>query len=85
MQAFKPTDLRVDSVISYYAQKDEIFKADVVDLSQLRYLDSSAVAFLVQFAKSKGENVKLKLIHAPSELMGLITIFKLNDFFLVEN
>lgn len=85
MQEFKPSDLRVNSVIQYYAQKDEIFKANVVDLGELKALDSSAVAFLVQFAKSKGENVKLTLRHVPSELMGLITIFKLNDFFLVED
>lgn len=84
MQEFQPKDLSINSVINYWEQRSEIFKCEVVDLGSLVNHDSSAMAFLVQFAKTK-PNMKLILKNTPQEVKGLIKMFRLEDLFILQD
>lgn len=85
MAEFRPSDLSVDSVASYWNRRDELFASDSVDLSDLKTLDSSAVAFLVQWSKSHGEGFRLTLKNTPEKLQGLIKTFRLEGLFVLQS
>lgn len=80
---FQPRELSVRTVPLYWERRQEIFAATHADLSELRILDSAAVAFLVQWAKSHGEDFHLTLGGAPAQLQGLIRTFNLERMFVV--
>ncbi len=58
------TNLTVKEVPELFLKKDEIFKENVFDMQNLKKIDSSGIAFLVQWAKTKENNLlKVKNMH----------------------
>lgn len=82
---FLPEELSVRTVPGYWERRAEIFRSERADLSRLRVLDSSAVAFLVQWSKSHGRDFRLALHQAPAELRGLLRTFRLEQMFVLQD
>lgn len=58
------TNLTVKEVPELFIKRDEIFKDDIFDMQNLKKIDSSGIAFLVQWAKTKENNtLKIKNMH----------------------
>lgn len=71
-------------VSNLWEKREEIFKADKVDLQGLKRVDSAGVAFLVQWAKSRPEQ-KLILVHSSQNVRALIQTFRLSPLFILQD
>lgn len=76
--------LSFDVVPALYANKEQYFKDDCVDLKAVKVIDAAGMAFLVKWAKSRTDK-KLKLINTPSDVVNLIKTYRLNVLFEIVN
>ena len=76
--------LNVNTVPELWEKRFEIFKESNVDLKNLEDVDSAGVAFLVQWAKATPRH-KLILTHATPRLLKLISTFRLEEIFEIQN
>ncbi len=76
--------LNVNTVPELWERRFEIFKESNVDLKNLEDVDSAGVAFLVQWAKATPRH-KLILTHATPRLLKLISTFRLEELFEIQN
>lgn len=67
-------------VTSLWAKRDEIFKADVLDLKDNKIIDSAGIAFLVQWAKTTPQK-RLTILNGSSNVQSLIKVFKVGPLF----
>lgn len=67
-------------VAALWNMRTDIFKADEVDLKDNVQVDSSGIAFLVQWAKSC-QNGRLTLLHSSDNVKALIKTFHLEPLF----
>lgn len=67
-------------VAALWEQRSGIFVQDQVDLQNIKQVDSSGVAFLVQWAKSRPQK-KLTLLHSTHNVRSLIRTFRLAPLF----
>ncbi len=82
------TRLTVDHVPQLWADRARIFADSRVDLRATTALDSSGIAFLVQWAKAVGareSGARLVLEHAPDRALRLIRTFRLEPLFELRN
>lgn len=77
------TDLSVNQVPKLYKRRQEIFKSNVFDMSQVTKIDSSGIAFLVKWSKAC-PNKKLKIKNIKEEAKALITVFHVDSLFIIE-
>ena len=78
------TELSFNTVTSLWKSRDLIFKAQSLDMSSITKIDAAGIAFLVKWAKSL-QSKKQNLIHVPTSAMNLISTYKLEEIFKVEN
>lgn len=67
-------------VAALWEQREQIFKESLVDLSVNQEIDSSGIAFLVQWAKSQS-NQQLSIKDASDTVKSLISTFHLDPLF----
>lgn len=67
-------------VAKLWQRRDEIFVLSEAQLKDNQAIDSSGIAFLVQWAKSKESN-KLTLRHPSSTVRALVKTFHLEPLF----
>lgn len=70
-------------VAQLWQEREALFKEQVVDLKDNEEIDSSGVAFLVQWAKS--QNNKLTICHASETVRSLIKTFRLEPLFVLQD
>ena len=68
-------------VAQLWEQRSEIFKSSEIDLRDNQEIDSSGIAFLVQWAKSNGN--RLTVYNASENVKSLIKTFKLSPLFVI--
>lgn len=66
-------------VATLWEQREQIFNSKEVDLKENKTIDSSGVAFLVQWAKSQDNH--LTIYNASNNLKSLIKTFHLESLF----
>ena len=82
MASFDLTRMTTVEVPQLWEQRQAIFQQHEVDLAQTTAVDSSGIAFLVQWAKSTPEH-KLKVYHAPATVQALIKTFHFEPLFVL--
>lgn len=80
--SYSTSRLCSDNIPMLYEHRDEIFKEDSFNFNGLEDIDSSGIAFLVQWAKSK-DNQKLELINTSAKAKSLIQTFRLEPLFII--
>ncbi len=78
--SFVFTKLTNIEVPQLWEQREQIFKQNEVDLKDNEKVDSSGIAFLVQWAKSTKDK-KLTIHHASANVTSLIKTFRLGALF----
>lgn len=76
------SELSFESVPLLWKDREEIFKANKVDLKECK-IDSAGMAFLVQWAKSLPSH-QLAICNAPKNALDLISTYKLSELFNIE-
>lgn len=67
-----------------WEKRAEIFKQNELDLAATRSVDSSGIAFLVQWAKALPAK-QLTIYHAPNNVKALIKTFRLGPLFILKD
>lgn len=78
------TELTFANVHQLWKQRESFFKNSVFDMKNIRKIDAAGAAFLVQWAKTQ-ENKKIKLLNVSKTAVNLISTYKLNEIFEIEN
>ena len=78
------TELTFATVPLLWKQRETIFKDSVFDMQNIKKIDAAGTAYLVQWAKSQ-ENKKIKLLNVSKTAVNLITTYRLNEIFEIEN
>ena len=78
------TELTFANVPQLWKQRESFFKNSVFDMKNIRKIDAAGAAFLVQWAKTQ-ENKKIKLLNVSKTAVNLISTYKLNEIFEIEN
>ena len=78
------TELTFATVPLLWKQRETIFKDSVFDMQNIKKIDAAGAAYLVQWAKSH-ENKKIKLLNVSKTAVNLITTYRLNEIFEIEN
>ncbi len=69
-------------VEALWPQREQVFAQDELDLAPNQVIDSSGIAFLVQWAKHT-PNKRLTLHHASHNVRSLISTFHLEPLFVL--
>jgi len=77
------TELSFVTVPQMWEERSEIFKAKSLDMSDIKKIDSAGISFLVQWAKALPEK-RLKLANVPENALNLISTYKVNALFDIE-
>lgn len=67
-------------VTQLWSKREEIFKAQSVDLKDNEVIDSAGIAFLVQWAKSTPHK-RLTILNGSDNVKALIKTFRLGELF----
>lgn len=78
------TELTFANVPQLWKQRESFFKNSVFDMKNIRKIDAAGAAFLVQWAKTQ-DNKKIKLLNVSKTAVNLISTYKLNEIFEIEN
>lgn len=71
-----------DQLASYWAQREQLFTHNRVDLSGLREIDSIGLAFLVQWSQSLAADARpLTLYTPPASFYPLADLYGVGEFF----
>jgi phospholipid transport system transporter-binding protein len=75
-------ELTRDMLPAYWAERNTLFGAERVDLSELKQIDSVGLAFLVQWSQALAAgNKPLTLISPPASFYPLADLYGVSSFF----
>ncbi len=78
------TELTFATVPELWKHREKMFSESVFDMQNIKKIDAAGAAYLVQWAKSQ-DNKKIKLLNVSKSAVNLISTYRLNEIFEIEN